>query len=73
MQSDRIFEASNFNADIANSNNCKSFKYKTELLGNTVAQDAPNQANRLLKNGTISIQLKYLSNFWRLLEMPLIN
>ena len=43
-------EATNFNADTANTNNFKSFKYKTKLLGNTVAQDTPNQANGFLKN-----------------------
>ena len=42
-------EATSFNADIANTNNFKSYKYKAKLLGNTVAQDAPNQANRILK------------------------
>ena len=42
-------EVTSFNADIANTNNFKSFKYKAKLLRNTVAQDAPNQANRLLK------------------------
>ena len=31
-------EATDFNADIANTDNCKSFKYKVKLLRNTVAQ-----------------------------------
>ena len=26
-----------------------------------------------MKNAAITLPLKYLSNFWRLLEMPLIN
>ena len=30
-------KATNFNADIDNINNFKSFNYKAELLGNTVA------------------------------------
>ena len=30
-------------------------------------------ANRILKNATIAVPLKYLSNFWRSLEMLLIN
>ena len=50
-----------------------TFKYKTKLLGNTVANSAPNQSNGILKNATILVPLKYLSNFWRSLEMPLIN
>ena len=45
--------------------------YNTEVLklGPTVPQPAPNNDNRILKNATI----KYLSNFWRSREMPLIN
>ena len=65
-------EATNFNADIVN-NNFKSFKYKAKLLGNTVVQYNPNHANGILKNSTIAVPLKYLSNFWRSLEIPLIN
>ena len=38
-------EATNFNADIANTNNFQAFKYKAELLGNTDAQPAPNNAD----------------------------
>ena len=34
-------EATNFNADIVNDDNFKSFKYKAKILGNT----APNGAN----------------------------
>ena len=49
------------------------FMYKAKLLKNIVAQDAQNQANRILKNATLAVPLKYLSNFWRSLEMPLIN
>ena len=40
-------EATDFNADIANDNNFKSFKYKAKLLGNTAAQPNPNHANGL--------------------------
>ena len=43
------------------------------MLGNTVAQTTPNQANEFLKNATVAVPLKYLSNFWRSIEMPLIN
>ena len=41
-------------------NNSSSFKYKSSLITN--------------KNGVnIAVPIKYLSNFWRLLEVPLIN
>ena len=50
----------------------KSFKYKAKLLQNIVDQPA-NAANGLLKDAAIAVPLNYLSNFWRLLEMPLIN
>ena len=64
-------EATDFDADIAN-NSLKSFKYKTKLLGNTVAKPA-NAANGILKNVITAVPLKYLSNFWRSLELWLIN
>ena len=66
-------KATDFNADIANDNNFKSFKYKAKLLSNVEAQPNPNHAYGILKNATIAVPLKYLSNFWRSLEMPLIN
>ena len=49
-----------------NCSNCNLLKLK-------VAQTAPNAANGILKNATIAVPLKYLSNFWRSLEIPLIN
>ena len=53
------------NADVSN-DNAASFKYKANLIGNTEANGT--------KNGVkIAVPLKYLSNFWRSLEMPLIN
>ena len=55
-------EATDFNADIANDNSFKSFKYKATLLGNTKAQPNPNHANGILKNATVVVSLKYLSN-----------
>ena len=48
---------------ITNIDNFKSFKYKAKLLGNTEAQPNPNQLNRILKNTTISVSFKHLSNF----------
>ena len=63
----------NFNADISNTNDFKSFKYKAKLLENTVAQPAPNAANGIIKNATIAVPLKYLSNFWKSLKILTIN
>ena len=54
------------NADVTNDNNAPSFKYKASIFGNT--------ENNGTKNGVkIAVPLKYLGNFWRSLEMPLIN
>ena len=54
------------NADVTNDNNAPSFKYKASIIGNT--------ENNGTKNGVkIAVPLKYLSNFWRSLEIPLIN
>ena len=50
--------------------NSASFKYKASLLGK--ADDADGN-DRSLKNTKIVVPLKYLSNFFRSLEMPLIN
>ena len=55
-------EATNFNADIANTDNFKSFKYEVKLLGNTTAQN-DSASNGILKSATIALALKYLSNF----------
>ena len=67
-------ETTNLNNDnIEYTDNFKSFKYKAKLLGNAVAQPAPNQANGIVKNGTNTVPLKYLSSFLRSLETPLIN
>ena len=53
-------------------NNSDSLKYKIKLLGNVteVAGDAAGVRRLNVKN---VIPLKYLSNFFRSLEMPLIN
>ena len=54
------------NADVTNDDNASLFKYKASIIGNT--------ENNGRKNGVkIAVPLKYLSNFWRSLEMPLIN
>ena len=46
-----------------------SFKYKSSFIEESTAADG----NRVFKNVKIALPLKYLSNFWRSLEMPLIN
>ena len=51
------------NDNLANS---KSFKYKVKIMGKT-----PQDGNT--KDVEILVPLKYLSNFWRTLEMSLIN
>ena len=55
-------------ADNLTQDNSKSFDYKVKLLGNPVVA---NNIARL--NVRIVVPLKYLSNFFRSLEMPLIN
>ena len=51
---------------MTNNKNAPSFKYKPNLIGNT--------ENDGTKNGVkIALPLKKLSNFWRSLEMSLIN
>ena len=51
--------------------NSELYKYKAVLVGKT-ADDA-NNTNSSVKNTKIVVPLKYLRNFWRSLEMPLIN
>ena len=46
--------------------NSESFKFKIKITGKI-----PNNDNE--KDVEIMVPLKYLSNFWRTLEMPLIN
>ena len=54
------------NTNVINDDNAPSFKYKASSVGNT--------ENNGTKNGVkIAVPLKYLSNFWRTIEMPLIN
>ena len=62
-------EATNFNNDIVDTNDFKSFKYKTKLFGNTKC----NGKSGILKNSAVPVSLKYLINFGRSSEMPLIN
>ena len=51
---------------MTNDNNAPLFKYKASIVNNTEANGT--------KNGVkIAVPLKYLSNFWRSLEMSLIS
>ena len=54
------------------SNNSNSLKYKIKLLGN-VTEVAGEAAGVRRLNVKVVVPLKYLSNFFRSLEMPLIN
>ena len=49
--------------------NVPSFNYKASNNGNTVADGANSKKNDV----KLAVLLKYLSTFWRSLEMPLIN
>ena len=67
----------NYNADpITNS---ELFKYKSSITGKTSNANQENGENtkqgntKIKKNLEIVVPLKYLSNFWRTLDMPLIN
>ena len=55
-------------ADVTTADSSSS-KYKSSILGDLVADDA----NGALKDARTVVPLKYLSNFFRSLEMPLIN
>ena len=58
--------------DFNGANATNSFNFKTKITGETTANNNDrNIAGRV--NIEIMIPLKYLSNFWRTLEMPLIN
>ena len=53
-------------------NNSNSLKYKIKLLGNVTEVAGAHAGVRRL-NVKVVVPLKYLSNFFRSLEMPLIN
>ena len=62
------------NIKVVNSN---TFKYKNKITGNTYNVDAGVDGYDVNKNGKqeieLSIPLKYLGNFWRALNIPLIS
>ena len=51
--------------DFTENNVTDSFNFKVKMTGQTGGDGT--------KNAEIMVPLKYLSNFWRTLEMPLIN
>ena len=57
--------------------NSKSFKYKTSITGSTYNVAATAGDYDANKEGTnkveIAVPLKQLSNFWKMLDIPLIN
>ena len=53
------------NADLT-VDNSSSFKYKSNIIGNLSLAGTKNNVKTV-------VPLKYLSNFWRSIEMPLIN
>ena len=57
------------NADLS-IDNSDCFKYKAALVGTTTNH---NNGNSFVKNTKLVVPLKYLSNFWRSLEKPLIK
>ena len=59
-------------ADFNGANATDSFNFKTKITDQTAANnDNGNIPGRI--DVEIMVPLKYLSNFWRTLEMPLIN
>ena len=62
------------NIKVVNSN---TFKYKNKITGNTYNVNAGADGYDVNKNGTqeveVAIPLKYLGNFWRALNIPLIS
>ena len=70
-------DADDNNFDKINVLNSNTFKYKNKITGNTYNVNAGVQGYNVNKNGTqeveLAIPLKYLSNFWRALNIPLIT
>ena len=66
--------ADNYNADPMT--HFASFKYKSSITGKTLNNDNDNNENdnrKKHKEVKIVVPLKHLRNFWRTLDIPLIN
>ena len=61
----RILTNHNITDFPADNNNSNSFKFKQQITGQTGSGG--------IKDVEIMVPLRYLSNFWRTLEMPLSN
>ena len=71
---DELIDETNGNSDLnKNVINSKSFKYKTSITGSTYNVTATAEGYEGTKKVEIAVPLKYLSNFWRTLDIPLIN
>ena len=58
--------------DFNGANATDSFNFKTKVTGQTAASN--DNGNIVVRvDVELMVPLKYLSNFWRTLEMPLIN
>ena len=71
-----VLDANNCPANVLNYNadpitNSASFKYKSSLVEKTPNNE--NNNNNVIQNVKIVVSLQHLSNFWRTLDMPLIN
>ena len=69
---DELTNDNNDNFGNRNVVNSEAFKYKNKITGNTYNVDAGAQGYDVNKNGTqnieLAIPLKYLGNFWRVLN-----
>ena len=74
---DELTNDGNDNFNNRNVVNSEAFKYRNKTTGNTYNVDAAAQGYDVNKNGTqkieLAIPLKYLGNFWRALNIPLIS
>ena len=74
---DELTNDGNDNFNNRNVVNSEAFKYKNKITGNTYNVDAAAQDYDVNRNGTqkieLAIPLKYLGNFWRALNIPLIS
>ena len=71
---DELSDDADDNIKVVNSN---TFKYKNKITGNTYNVDAGFDGYDVNKNGKqeieLAIPLKYLGDFWRALNIPLIS
>ena len=74
---DEVTNDNNDNFTNINVVNSEAFKYKNKIIANTYNVNASADGYGVNKNGTkeieLAIQLKYLGNFWRAQNIPLIS